>query len=316
MGRADGKRVKNAEPMYQLISYIMNKRVDSMNMVTVDLPLEPMTAYIHKKRKESGEVYSYMGILVAAYLRTAAEYPALNRFVVNKKVYARNEFCIGLVVLKSDAEGGTMSKIYLDYKDTISDVQRKIDEYIEANRTSEKDNATEKIMRPLLKIPGLANFAVGSFRLMDKYGLLPKKVIDASPFHESLLLSNLASIRTNHIYHHVYEFGTTSISITMGNPRVVPKLRRDEVVFERTLPLGVVMDERIASGHYYALAFARMQEYLKNPTLLETPPEKVNVDYEFETLSERFKTDKTREKEAKAKAKAEAKAAKKAAKQK
>ena len=101
-----------------------------------------------------------------------------------------------------------------------------------------------------------------------------------------------------------------------GNNVEVPVRKKGEIEFETMIPLGVVMDERIASGHYYALAFARMQEYLKNPKLLETPPEKVNVDYEFETLSERFKTDETRAKEAKAKAKAEAKAAKKAAKQK
>ena len=275
MGRADGKRVKSADPMYQLISYIMNKRVDSMNMITVDLPLEPMTAYIHKMRNEKGIALSYMGIFMAAYLRTACEFPALNRFVVNKKVYARNEFCVGLVVLKTDSDNGIMSKIYFDMNDNVFDVQRKIDEYIKENRTSETDNKTEKLMKVLLKVPGLANFGVGLFRFLDNHGMLPKSVIDASPFHESLLLSNLASIRTNHIYHHVYEFGTTSISVTMGTPRVVPKLKRDEVVFERTLPLGVVMDERICSGSYFAAVFKRLSSYIKDPSLLEQPPEKV-----------------------------------------
>jgi hypothetical protein len=279
MGRADGKRVKSADPMYQLISYIMNKRVDSMNMITVDLPLEPMTAYIHKMRNEKGIALSYMGIFTAAYLRTACEFPALNRFVVNKKVYARNEFCVGLVVLKTDSDNGIMSKIYFDMNDNVFDVQRKIDEYIKENRTSETDNKTEKLMKVLLKVPGLANFGVGLFRFLDNHGMLPKSVIDASPFHESLLLSNLASIRTNHIYHHVYEFGTTSISVTMGTPRVVPKLKRDEVVFERTLPLGVVMDERICSGSYFAAVFKRLSSYIKDPSLLEQPPEKVIKDF-------------------------------------
>lgn len=279
MGRADGKRVKSADPMYQLISYIMNKRVDSMNMITVDLPLEPMTAYIHKMRNEKGTALSYMGIFLAAYLRTACEFPALNRFVVNKKVYARNEFCVGLVVLKTDSDNGIMSKIYFDMNDNVFDVQRKIDEYIKENRTSETDNKTEKLMKVLLKVPGLANFGVGLFRFLDNHGMLPKSVIDASPFHESLLLSNLASIRTNHIYHHVYEFGTTSISVTMGTPRVVPKIKRDEVVFERTLPLGVVMDERICSGSYFAAVFKRLSSYIKDPSLLELPPEKVIKDF-------------------------------------
>ena len=63
------------------------------------------------------------------------------------------------------------------------------------------------------------SIAIGALRWADRHNLLPKALIKASPFHASLLISNLASIRTNHIYHHIYEFGTTSIAITMGNMR-------------------------------------------------------------------------------------------------
>lgn len=278
MNRPDGKRIKNADPMYQVAAFVMDKRVDSMNMITVDLPLDPMNAYIHKVRNERGIALSPMGLLLAGYLRTSCDFPALNRFVVNKRIYTRTEFCAGLVVLKAGGEEGTMSKIYFDQRDTVFDVQRKIDEYIEKNRNAENNNSTDKLIKTLLSIPGLCSFGVWMFKFLDRHGLLPKKIIDASPFHESLLISNLASIRTNHIYHHVYEFGTTSVGITMGNPRVVPRLSRDEVVFERTLPLGVVMDERICSGSYFAAAFKKLTSYLKNPALLENPPEQIKHD--------------------------------------
>ena len=278
MNRPDGKRIKNADPMYQVAAFIMDKRVDSMNMITVDLPLDPMNAYIHKVRNERGMALSPMGLLLAGYLRTACDFPALNRFVVNKRIYTRTEFCAGLVVLKAGGEEGTMSKIYFDMNETVFDVQRKIDEYIEKNRNVENNNSTDKMIKTLLSIPGLCSFGVGLFKFLDRHGMLPKKIIDVSPFHESLLISNLASIRTNHIYHHVYEFGTTSVGITMGNPRVVPRLSRDEVVFERTLPLGVVMDERICSGSYFAAAFKRLTAYLKNPALLEVPPAEIKRD--------------------------------------
>lgn len=278
MNRPDGKRIKNADPMYQVAAFIMDKRVDSMNMITVDLPLDPMNAYIHKVRNERGMALSPMGLLLAGYLRTTCDFPALNRFVVNKRIYTRTEFCAGLVVLKAGGEEGTMSKIYFDMNDTVFDVQRKIDEYIEKNRNVENNNSTDKMIKTLLSIPGLCSFGVGLFKFLDRHGMLPKKIIDVSPFHESLLISNLASIRTNHIYHHVYEFGTTSVGITMGNPRVVPRLSRDEVVFERTLPLGVVMDERICSGSYFAAAFKRLTAYLKNPALLEVPPAEIKRD--------------------------------------
>ena len=111
-------------------------------------------------------------------------------------------------------------------------------------------------------------------RFADRHGLLPKALVKASPFHASMLISNLASIRTNHIYHHVYEFGTTSVSVTIGTMHEVPKRTSEGVKFERCIPLGVVMDERIASGVYFANAFNYFRRLLQKPEQLETVPEK------------------------------------------
>lgn len=276
--RADGKRLRNTDPMYTVAAYVMNKRVDSMNMVTLDIPYDPIQNYLNEKRKQ-GIAISHLGVIIAAYLRTAAEFPLLNRFIMNCKPYARNEFCVAMVVLKSgEMDNGTMSKMYFKMTDTIFDVNGKINEYVSDNREVPEKNGTEKMIKILLGAPGVLRVGVGLFRFMDKHGLLPKKVIDMSPFHNSLCISNLASIRTNHIYHHCYEFGTTSVFITLGNLREVPRRKGGEVVFERCIPLGVVMDERICSGSYFALAFRRMRKYMRNPELLELPPEVINED--------------------------------------
>lgn len=276
--RADGKRLRNTDPMYTVAAYVMNKRVDSMNMVTLDIPYDPIQNYLNEKRKQ-GIAISHLGVIIAAYLRTAAEFPLLNRFIMNCKPYARNEFCVAMVVLKSgEMDNGTMSKMYFKMTDTIFDVNGKINEYVSNNREVPEKNGTEKMIKILLGAPGVLRVGVGLFKFMDKHGLLPKKVIDMSPFHNSLCISNLASIRTNHMYHHCYEFGTTSVFITLGNLREVAKRKGGEVVFERCIPLGVVMDERICSGSYFALAFRRMRKYMRNPELLELPPEVINED--------------------------------------
>ena len=276
--RKDGKRVKNAEPMYAIVPYILEKRYDAMNMIELDFPVAPMQEYLNRKRKEGYEM-SHLGIVIAAYLRAAAEYPMLNRFIMNKRIYARNEFTVGMVVLKPGQGEGTMSKMYFDVSNTIYDVHRIMNEYIEANRQTGDNNATDDIMRKLLAIPGLCNLGVGLFKLLDKYGLLPRKVIEASPFHISLGITNLASIRTNHIYHHVYEFGTTSVFVSMGNLREVPVRKHGEVVFERCIPMGIVMDERNCSGSYFAKVCQRLKQYLANPALLEVPPAVINRDF-------------------------------------
>lgn len=277
--RPDGIKLKNFDPMYTVANYIMNKRYDAMNMITLDIPVDPMKDYL-QDAKRRGHNMTHLGIILAAYVRTAAEYPGLNRFIANKRAYAHKDFKVGMVVLKDGKidEHGSMAKCDLLMTDTIFDVQNKIDAYIEENRSNQENNKTEKAVRFFLSVPGLVNVCIGIAKFLDRHGLLPQSIIDVSPFHCSLLISNLASIRTNHIYHHVYEFGTTSISVTMGNTRLVPKVQRGEVVFERCMPLGVVMDERIASGSYFALAFRRMRNYLLHPELLETPPETVVKD--------------------------------------
>ena len=275
--RADGKRVKNAEPMYTIIPFILKHRYDAQNMITLDIPIRPMQEYKNRMRKE-GRAVSHLALVLAAYLRAAAEYPSLNRFIANKRIYARNEFSAAMVVLKPGEPDGTMSKIYFDMEDDIFTVQEKIDRYIEKNRAGGENNSTDALMRRLLKVPGLMSFAVGVIKFLDKFGMLPKKLIDASPFHTSLVITNLASIRTNHIFHHCYEFGTTSVIIAMGNLREVPRQEKGSVVFDRCLPLGVVMDERICSGSYFAKAFERIKAYLEDPTLLEGRPAVVNTD--------------------------------------
>ena len=274
--RKDGKRVTDANPIYTVMPYILKYRYDAMNMIEVDVPISPMQAYLNEKRKQ-GYRFSHLGLVLAAYLRTAAEYPLLNRFIANKRIYQRNEFSIAMVVLKPGELDGTMSKMYFQMDDDIFRVHEIMDSYINDNRADGDTNATDDIVRTLLKIPGLVNVGVGLLKVLDRYGLLPKSLIQASPFHASLTISNLASIRTNHIYHHVYEFGTTSILITLGNMREVPVRKGEEIVFERSLPMGVVMDERICSGSYFAAVFRRFKQYLTNPELLEGPPKVVNT---------------------------------------
>lgn len=278
MGRADGRKIKNVDPMYAIAAHIMSERNDALNNIKVYAPADTIHKYLRDKNKE-GKTISHLGVVLAAYIRTIAEYPQLNRFVVNKRIYARNEVAVGMVVLQPGKEDGeTMAKIKFELTDDVFEVQHKIDEYIQHNRDVEADNATEKMIRFLFSVPGLVRFGVNFFKWVDKHGLLPKKVIEMSPFHATLTITNLASIRTNYIYHHVYNFGTTSMILSMGNAEEVPVRKKGEIVFEKKIPMGLCMDERICHGAYYATAFKRFEQYLNDPTLLEGPPKVVNKD--------------------------------------
>lgn len=279
MGRPDGRKLKNLDYEYPVGAHIMSRRTDAMNMTTLDIPLEPIHRYLNQKRKE-GLRYSHLTVIVAAVIRTISRYPALNRFVVNKRIYARNELAIGMVVLKGgriDAVG-TTDKMKFDPSNTIDDVNRIINDYIEKNRKEDDVNGTDRVAKRLVNTPGLLRAGVSFMKWLDKHNWMPKAVIEISPFHCTMMLTNLASIKTDYVFHHAYDFGTVSLTLALGKPRMVPMVHKGEVSMERCMPMGLVMDERIASGSYFAMAFREFRKMLENPVLLETPPEKVVED--------------------------------------
>ena len=276
MGRPDGKKLKNLGVEYLVGAHVMKERTDAMNMITIDLPEAPMKEYLNRKRKE-GKRYSHLTLILAAMVRAFAEYPQLNRFVVNKRIYARNEISVGMVVLKGGKIDGasTISKMKFPPTGTIDEINDIINAYIATNREEGDINSTDKLANFLCSVPGLLRVAVNFVKWLDKHNWCPKAIIEASPFHCSIILTDLASIKTNSIHHHIYNFGTTSISLAMGNLREVPVRKKGEVVFERCLPLGIVTDDRLVSGNILGLAFRKFENYLEHPDTLELPPEKV-----------------------------------------
>ncbi|MGN0721626.1 MAG: hypothetical protein ACI4LZ_06670 [Anaerovoracaceae bacterium] len=287
MYRADGYRVRGNDAMYELVPYIMPYRYDASNSVTVDIDLDLMQDYIKKCRKK-GINMSHMSIIIAGALRIASQNPFLNRFVMNRKIYARNHFCVSFVTLQPGKTSDTVNKLYFNLDDDIFTVNKKVLEAIERTQQPTSQNALDKLMASLVRIPFLVGAAVGVLKFIDKYFTLPFSIINASPFHTSLFITNLASIRTNAIYHHLYEFGTTGIFISMGQPEKKVEKNGETVEERKIMPLGIVTDERIANGHYYGRCFRELNRYYRNPELLEVPPEQIVKDPDVKKQNPKF----------------------------
>lgn len=267
--RPDGTRVKDLPPIVAAVPYIMPKRYDAWNSITEYIDEEAIKSYIREKRR-SGVRINHMAVIIAAYYKAIQTNPKLNYFVVNSHIYRRNHFSVSFVILKKLADGSpdeTTLKIYLEPGDTVFTIQQKITDAIEANRHTEQKNSTDKFARMMFSVPGLPKFVVWLAYHLDKHGLLPRKIIDLSPFHTSLFITNLASINTSCIFHHCYEFGTTGVFICMGRP--VPDPMAPAGIRKKLMPLGVVMDERIATGIEYSRFFAAFSRYLRKPEVLE-----------------------------------------------
>lgn len=268
--RPDGTRVKGLTPIVQALPYIMPKRYDAQNWASDYVDEEIIKGFIRQKRRE-GQHVTHMSVLVAAYYKAALENPKVNYFIMNRKVYKRNHFCFSFVILKTREDGTpdeTALKVFLEPEDDVFTISRKIKELVDRNQETAHNNNTDKFANLAFSTPGLARFVFWLAYHLDLHGLLPRKIIDLSPFHTSLFVTNLASINTRCIYHHCYEFGTTSVFICMGKLTLDPLAPAGSR--KKHMPLGVVMDERIATGIEYSRFFAAFERYLKKPELLES----------------------------------------------
>ena len=268
--RADGKAVKGLNPFYRIIPYIMKKRSDSQVFFEDRIYLDNINEYI-KNKKEDGIRITHMDIMLTAMGRLLYERPHLNRFVMNGRIYQRNEQVLSLAIKKKllDDATETTVKFRVNPEDTVLDVSKQVATIIQENKEENVVNGTDKLAKLIMSFPNFfIKSAVGIIMLLDKHGMLPKKVIDASPFHTSAFLTNLGSLGINSIYHHIYDFGTTSIFFAMGNKRYEKDAQGNIRVY---MDLKVVADERICDGLYYARSFLLLRKYFERPELLEEP---------------------------------------------
>ena len=279
--RSDGRKIKNLPPFFKVIPNIMLERADSQVFFKQDIPLKYLDKYIEEKSLE-GIKLSYMYIIYAALIRIIGQRPRLNRFAMNGNLYARNKIFVSLAIKKNLTDDGqeTTTKIAFDGSESIFDVKEKLDLILDLNKDTSISNDTDNVARLLSIIPNcLIRFTVRLLRFLDRHGMMPKAIIEASPFHTSVFLTNVGSLGIDSIYHHIYNFGTTSMFFSMGKKKKSYIYEDDEFREEKCITLAFVGDERICDGYYYASSFKLLLKYLKNPELLEN---KIQVQHDIQ----------------------------------
>ena len=272
--RSDGKKIKKIDPVMKMVPHIMFYRNDAMVMQAQDYDCEGMDNYIQEKRETEGIRFTYLDILVSAIVRTLAQRPKLNRFIMNGKVYKRNNIQVSFAVKKKliDAAEETTVKLTFDGTESIYDVKEKVDAVIKENKGMDKQNETDNIAKILTRVPNFfIKWMVRFLMFLDKHGMLPKSVIEASPFHTSVFLVHLKSIKMPPVFHHIYNFGTTGLFVSIGQEKYEPVVKdrqTKEIVVKKMLKAGVVADERISDGLYNSLSLRMFHKIMENPSQL------------------------------------------------
>ncbi len=280
--RKEGRLLRSLPAFNRFIPYIMPVRNDACNQYEESFEVSAVDRRLRRLRVEGYKGIGILHFLIAAYIRGVAMLPGINRFVVGRRIYARNNIEVVMTVKRSLSLDATETTIKVQFEptDTIFDVYRKMNEKIDEIKTGEGNNNTEDVAEALARLPRfLLRFAILILRIMDYFGWLPEALTDASPFHGSMIITDLGSLRIGPIYHHIYNFGTLPVFIAFGAKRHAYELdRHGNMVDHKYVDCKMVMDERTVDGHYYAQFLQAYRLIFQHPEILETPPTRVNED--------------------------------------
>lgn len=170
---------------------------DACNQFEDCIEITDTDRWLRQKRLEGYKGLGYLHLFIAAYVRMVSMRPGINRFVAGRRIYARNNIEVVLTVRRtmSTTSNETTIKAVFAPTDTIFDVYRKMNEKIDEIKYGGEDNNTEQVAGALLKLPRfLLRFAIGCLRVMDYFGIIPQKLLDASPFHGSMIIIRHGSL--------------------------------------------------------------------------------------------------------------------------
>lgn len=280
--RYDGRRVRHSDPTNVIIPFIMKTRNDAQVEFDAEIDVSNIEDRIRERRK-NGETISFLDYFFTALIRTVAEYPRLNRFIAGRRLYARDDLALSIVVKKEmniETEA-TPVKMIFEKNSSVDDVAELLQKTITANKggTGIK-NDTDKFMNIINRLPRfLFSFVIDFLTLLDFYGHMPKFIHRLSPFHTSMFVTNMGSIGSGPIYHHVYNWGTTSIFIAMGTKKKMRVIDKDgKIVEKKVMKLRFVADERIGDGFYLSKALKYFTGLFLHPEILEQKAERVLED--------------------------------------
>lgn len=282
MKRNDAKLVYDIPVYNKIFPYMMRRRCDALVFHSLEIDVTKTVEYIKRYNSKYPEIrLKFFYVFCAALMRTFAMRPELNRFIERYHYWQRNELSMNFVVKESFSDESPETSNPLVFKPdmVLDDYVRVIDSYVEsAKHTSENATYTDQMIGLFMHFPSwLIAFAVRVLGLLDKKGKAPSFLREADGLHTSVFVSNLGSIGItgSSPHHHLYEWGTTSVFVTLGSME-----RRREfddegniISSKDVVKVGLTVDERITSGFYFVKSIGYFKHLLENPEELEKVPE-------------------------------------------
>ncbi len=273
--RCDGTRITGLHALNALMPYMMRGRNESAVYYEKEINIENALAWLKARRtleSSPAERLSVFSVVLTAALRTISLFPQLNRFIHRRALYQRRNIAFSFIVKQQFLHDApeVNAKVFFEPTDSIEAVQKKISKAIADARVNGKGEG-ERFADFFHRIPGGKALIMGVYRLLDTLNLAPWSLIRMDPLYSSIYFANLGSIGLDAPFHHLYEWGTTSIFVVIGKMHTKELWHGATHTRQRYLNFKVTLDERIADGLLFAEAASAFYRMISKPELLDLP---------------------------------------------
>ena len=275
MGRFDATYLKDCDSMHFIMPFILPDRCSNQAFFTFQIDLTNLNKFIEKKNADHPDYkYNMFQCIVTAVLKIITLRSKLSIFIHDKRMYKRNEVSAAFTVKQEflDDGGEVLCFIHSKPEWTIDDVHNELKRQLLKLKNRNYVDESTGFMDKFNQLPKfISRPLVSLVAWLEKHSLCPKALLETDPYHSSVVLANLGSIGLPDGYHHLTNWGTTSIFVVIGQYGRMPFYENDKTIFKDGVKLGITVDERIADGYYFSKSFKMLQLFLENPELLEQP---------------------------------------------
>lgn len=274
--RKDARWAKDVPGLQTVMAHILPNRTDCEVYLKDLIDATELVKYLEKKNEGLDYKVTLFHCAITGMARMVKERPKMNRYIQGRRMYERHEISLSFVCKRQFTDHAEEALMVLVPKDTdtIDEISRKIAGDVKETRKSEHStggidsviDSFAKIPRPILMI------AIRIIRWLDFWGINPDFLTDGDPNFTTILCSNLGSIKCPSVYHHLNNYGTNSIMITIGTLHKEEMLMPDgHKEIRDVVDISATLDERIADGFYFARSLKLIKHIFANPELLEKP---------------------------------------------
>ena len=243
--RRDGRWVRDVPGLQTIMGHLMPNRTDAEVFMKDSFDVTELLPYLDAKNATHPDYKTTVfHALIMSVARMLKERPKMNYFIQGRRMYERYDISLSFVCKRRFQDNGEEALMFfipkedetldsMSYKiageealmffipkedETLDSMSYKIAGEVRETRKSESStDGIDALVDGFAKIPRVLLMGViRVIRWMDFWGVNPKVLTDGDPNYSSVLLSNLGSIQAPAVYHHLNNYGTNSIMVTIG----------------------------------------------------------------------------------------------------